>query len=301
MRIILTGGGGLLGTYIRDELGSSAHSVEAWGRSPDSGQHPIPLHSVDLCDHSTVSERLTGFGPDVILHLAAISKPAQVLADPATAWQVNVEGTRTLCDWCRESGCRLVFTSTDMVFDGRHAPYREDAQPSPSNEYGRTKAKGERLVQSVPTGLVARIPLLYGPMRCNRPSFYDHSLTALRSGKPQLFFEDEFRTPLDLLTAARLLIGLSEIQAAGIVHLGGPERLSRLELMSRVADVLGIESRLLGGNRLADHPGPEPRPANTSMVSERIRSLVPHLRMPTVEAAVVAMTAAKHGSPFPMA
>ena len=176
-----------------------------------------------------------------------------------------------------------------MVFDGNHAPYREDAQPAPANEYGRTKGQGEQLVLAIPTGMVVRIPLLYGPTRCNRPSFYDHSLNALDTGQRQLFFEDEYRTPLDLQTAARLLIGLSESQAVGTVHLGGPERMSRLELMKRVARKLGIDERLIGGNRLNDHPGIEPRPADTTMISERISELVPGVPRPTVEQAVAQM------------
>jgi dTDP-4-dehydrorhamnose reductase len=134
--------------------------------------------------------------------------------------------------------------------------------------------------------LVVRVPLLYGPRRWRLPSFYNNSVAALDRGERQLFFEDEFRTPLDFTTAGRLILALAQTEAVGIVHLGGPERLSRLELMRRVARTLGIDDRLIGGSRLADHPAPEPRPVDTSLVSERIATLVPHIRRPSVEEAV---------------
>jgi dTDP-4-dehydrorhamnose reductase len=287
MRIIVTGASGQLGTYVLDELAGSDHLCEGWSSGSErEAPGAIRVVPVDLLDEARVTGKLITFRPDVVIHLAAVSKPALVLADPGRAFLVNVEATRRLATWCQTSGCRLVFTSTDMVFDGRTAPYRENATPSPSNEYGRTKALGEKLVEETRTGLVLRLPLLYGPTRCGRESFYDHSLAALGRDEPRVFFEDEYRTPLDLLTAARLIIALAETNAVGIVHLGGPERLSRLDLMSRVARTLGIDKRLVGGNRLADHPGPEPRPVDTSLSSERIDELVPAHNRPAVEEAV---------------
>ncbi len=291
MRIIVTGASGQLGTYILDELTAlrAVHQIQAWTSSRHLAGNSNGLVPVNLCDLAATKAVLELFQPDVILHLAAVSKPAQVLGDRDYAWNVNVRGTESLVEWCRKTHCRLVFTSTDMVFDGTHAPYREDAQPSPSNEYGRTKAVAESLVLSIPQGMVVRVPLLYGPTRCDRPSFYDQSLNALRGGESQFFFEDEYRTPLDLLTAARLLIGLSDCQAAGIVHLGGPERLSRLQLMRRVAARLGINQSLIAGNRLSDQVGPEPRPADTAMVSDRIAVLVPNVLRPPIETAITQM------------
>ena len=109
-------------------------------------------------------------------------------------------------------------------------------------------------------GLVVRLSMLFGPALFDRASFFDQAVADLRSGTPRAFFDDEFRTPLDYVSAARLLIRLAVGDATGIIHAGGPERLSRFELMRRAATALGAEAGLVRANRRADVPTPSPDP-----------------------------------------
>ena len=108
----------------------------------------------------------------------------------------------------------------------------------------------------------------------------------LSAGQPQVFFEDEFRTPLDYATAARALIRLAETEAQGIVHVAGRERVSRYELMLRVAGALGLEASLVRANRKADLTLTEPRPADVSLDTSRLDSLLPDLDRPSIENAL---------------
>ena len=89
---------------------------------------------------------------------------------------------------------------------------------------------------------------------------------------PQAFFTDELRTPLHYAIASRILIRLAESETRGLIHVGGPERLSRYELMRRVASVLGIDPHLVQPNVRADVPLVEPRPADVSLNSSRLIS-----------------------------
>jgi dTDP-4-dehydrorhamnose reductase len=141
-------------------------------------------------------------------------------------------------------------------------------------------------VRAIPNGLAARVSLLYGPSRCGRESYFDRSLDALRRGESLAFFEDEFRTPLDLGTAARILLRLAESKVTGLIHVGGPERLSRFELMRRAAMALGLDAGLIRPNRQADVPLAEPRPSDVSLDCSRLVGLWPDLRRPTVEEAL---------------
>ena len=138
----------------------------------------------------------------------------------------------------------------------------------------------------VPRGLVARLSLLYGPSRSGREGFFDRTISALRAGEPQAFFTDEHRTPLDYATAARALVRLAESETLGTIHLGGPERLSRFELMSRAAGAMGIDPTLVKPNRRADVPFAEPRPADLSLDSSRLNRLFVDLAFPQVENAL---------------
>jgi dTDP-4-dehydrorhamnose reductase len=203
MRVVLTGASGQLGAWALEELAARGHVVDGWSSAEAQHRGAHLLVPVDLLDDHAVGTRLQAFEPDAVLHLAAVSKPDAVLRDPVHARRVNVEGTARLAAWCARRGRRLVFTSTDMVFDGARGWYAEDEGPSPVVEYGRTKAEAEAVVRGVPRGLVARVPLLFGPSRIGKPTFFDASMDALRAGRSQAFFEDEYRTPLDYGSAAR--------------------------------------------------------------------------------------------------
>jgi dTDP-4-dehydrorhamnose reductase len=288
MRVVLTGASGQLGGYLLGALSSRGHEVCAWssGLSGGGGVGGGEWIGVDLTDAGATSRGLEEVDPGVIVHAAAVSRADEAHRDPGRARGVNVEATRRLADWCRARGRRLVFTSTDLVFDGSRAWNREDDPAEPILEYGRTKRAAEAAVLATPRGLVARLSLLYGPSRGGRPGFFDASVMAIGRGEPRTFFEDEFRTSLDLATAAEVLTRLAGSEARGLVHVAGPERLSRFALMRRVVDALGMDTALVRANRRADAPSAEPRPADVSLDTERLISLCPDLRRPSVEEAV---------------
>ncbi len=133
---------------------------------------------------------------------------------------------------------------------------------------------------------MARISLLFGPTPSGRPGFFDAEMNALRRGEPRRYFEDEHRTPLDYRTAAAILVRLAESDLAGIIHVGGRERLSRLELMRRAAVDAGIDAELVRPGRQADARPIEPRPADVSLDTSRLARLFPDIERPSVEAVV---------------
>ncbi len=132
-------------------------------------------------------------------------------------------------------------------------------------------------------GVVARLSLLYGPALGQRRGFYDQAVAALQSGQPQSFFADEYRTPLDYRTAATLLARLAESDHVGLIHAGGPTRLTRFELMRRIAVALGIAPTLVLPGYLRDASLAEPRPADVSLDTTSLARLFPDLAVPSIE------------------
>ncbi len=172
------------------------------------------------------------------------------------------------------------------MFDGSR-PWNREVDPAvPVLEYGRTKLAAETLVLAKCRGLVVRLSMLFGPSRTGHPAYFDQAIAAIRTGTPQEFFEDEFRTPLDYLTAVEVLVRLAQSDATGIVHLGGRERVSRFELMQRAATALGAEPELVRANRRGDAHTLEPRPADVSLDTARLRTMFPDLVLPTIEEAL---------------
>jgi dTDP-4-dehydrorhamnose reductase len=295
MRTVVTGASGQLGAYLLEFLVEAGHDVSAWSGTSAGERAGISLLPIDLTDANTTERALAAADPEVILHAAAMSAADLVRRDPELAWRTNVEATAHLADWCRRRNRRMVFTSTDLVFDGTRGWYREDDPAEPVLEYGRTKRAAERAVVAAPRGLVARVSLMYGLSRCGRPAFFDRTLDALRQGHAQALFVDEFRTPLHLATAAAILTRLVAHDATGILHVGGSERVSRYELMRRSALALGMDTRLITGNRRSEVTLAEPRPADVSLDTTRLALLLPSVHRPTIEESLASSSPCRTG------
>ena len=279
MRILVTGASGQLGGYLLRRLRGAGDAVVAWSGTRPGERFGVPLLPVDLADERSVVEAFRSARPDVVVHAAAVSAVAQCYREPHRALAINVRASALLADLAEQAGARLLLVSTDMVFDGAKGDYREEDVPAPLSVYGRSKADAERAVLAH-GGAVARVSLLFGPGLAGRPSFFDEQVAALRQRRPIALFADEWRTPLSLETAAQGLLAVARSSFTGLLHLGGPERLSRLEMGQRLARFLGADPAVLVAASRTAVAGPEPRPRDLALASGRWRALFPQTRWP---------------------
>jgi dTDP-4-dehydrorhamnose reductase len=133
---------------------------------------------------------------------------------------------------------------------------------------------------------VARLSLLYGPSLIGRPYFFDEQVCCLREGRPVTLFHDEWRTPLHLGIAAKSLLDILDSSYEGILHVGGPERLSRLEMGLRLAKFLEVSKPAINKVSRESIMG-EPRPRDTSLDCSLWRKLFPGVPWPTFEESLV--------------
>jgi dTDP-4-dehydrorhamnose reductase len=297
MRILVTGASGQLGGYLLRELRRRDESVIAWSGSHTGSLFGYPLRQVDLADKNAVVAAFREARPDAILHSGALASVADCYKDAERARRVNTLGSAVLAELADEAAIRLVHVSTDLVFDGRRGGYREEDAVGPLSTYGRTKAEAEEAVLAYAGALVVRVPLLFGPSLIGRPNFFDQQTAALREGKLISLFHDEWRTPLDYHTAALALIALLEADFIGILHVGGPERISRLEMGQRLASFLRRDPAVLVAVSRDSTPAAEPRPCDTSLDSSRWRRLLPRLPWPRWDEAVRELFALAGGMP----
>jgi dTDP-4-dehydrorhamnose reductase len=294
-RYLVTGASGQLGAYLLRELRDGGAAVTAWSGSAASERFGVPLRPVDLGDADAVADAFRDARPDVVIHAGAMARVADCLRDPARAGRVNAGGAAALAGLSADAGARFVHVSTDLVFDGERAPYSETDTPHPLSVYGRTKRDAEAAALAAPRSAVARVSLLFGPSRSGRPSFFDEQAAALRERRPVMLFEDEWRTPLSLATAARALVALARSDFTGVLHVGGPERLSRLEMGRRLAAFLNADPSAITPGRRDDAPAGEPRPRDVSLDSARSRGLFPRLPWPGFEEAMREMQEGERG------
>jgi dTDP-4-dehydrorhamnose reductase len=135
---------------------------------------------------------------------------------------------------------------------------------------------------------VVRVSLLFGPSLNGRPNFFDRQVAALQAGQAVRLFDDEWRTPLDLPTAAKALNAVAELPYVGLLHVGGPERMSRLEMGHRLAKVLGVGPDCIQSISRRSVAG-EPRPRDTSLDSKFWRARFPQMTWPSFEESLTEM------------
>ncbi len=291
-RWILTGASGQLGGFLLRKLrdiASPSDILALAGMGRILGEDGLSARGlrvvrIDLADHDALRGCLTGFRPTRVLHVGGITSVADACAHPARAEQVNVGGTRAVAEAAAACGARLLYASTDMVFDGRRAPYRESDPPAPLSRYGESKAAAERVLADFDDVLIVRLPLMYGFNLTDRPTTFSNQYNALRRGETLRLFTDEYRTPVWLKDAAAAMLALAGSDQTGIIHVAGPERLSRYEMVERLARVLGIADPKLEGISRLSIDALEPRPEDLSLDGTRFAAAFPNAAPRTITA-----------------
>ena len=262
-KLLVTGISGFLGWHIAQHL-QDDWQVQGIYQNNKSDNEIIQTDSLNLTDNQSVTNYLKQYQPDAILHLAANSNPNNCEQNPLSN-NINVKATIHLAKWCAIQNIPFIFTSTDLVFDGKNAPYAEADSANPIMIYGKQKLEAEQQVlQIYPQATIARMPLMYG-MPSNGLGFMNAWVKNLKEGKNIYCFTDEYRTAASGSDAARGLFLLLEKKVNGIFHLGGKERLSRFEFASQVAEYFGLDKKLIIPSLQKDVQMPAKRPADVSL------------------------------------
>jgi dTDP-4-dehydrorhamnose reductase len=268
-KLLVTGAGGFLGWHV---CAMARNHWQTWGvvRSHQIDIPGVIVVSADLTDHHAVRTLMRDIGPDAVIHCAALARPNDCELYPDQSRRINVDATAFLAGLCADARVPMIFTSTDLVFDGEHPPYAETSQPGPICVYGAHKLEAERLLLA--QGLlmtVCRMPLMFGDPSPSAASFCTPMINALLSGTSVPVFADEVRTPVSATTAASGLLMAIGKQVPGIIHLGGREAVSRLEFGLKLATALGCDPGLLAVVHRKDIVMAAPRPRDVSLDSTR--------------------------------
>ena len=266
MKITITGGSGLLGGALHDELGGR-HEVIRWSHT-QRGRNLLP---VDIREPAAARQAMELAVPDLVIHSAAYRDPDFCERDSAEARSLNVDGTRHVFEETRRARARFVLISTDYVFDGRSPPYREESPVGPINVYGQTKVEAEELVRGGREHLILRLPILYGPGAKPGWDLIDKLRQTAEADHEVAVDDQARRTPTLTTNVAEALAFLLERQATGTFHFSSGDVVTRLGMVRIVADLLGLRS---------DHlkAGPAPpqlarRPEAALLDAEKIRAL----------------------------
>jgi dTDP-4-dehydrorhamnose reductase len=267
-KLLITGASGFLGWNLC-QIARSQWETHGFYHQHSIEIANVQLDRVDLTDIDLLTVAIDRIAPDAIIHTAAASNPNFCQQQPDLSQRINVTASQALAQICADAKIPLVFTSTDLVFDGTQAPYLETDPVSPLNIYGEQKVAAERaILATYNRAVICRMPLMFGNAPPTATSFIQPWLTALSVGQSLQLFVDEFRTPVSATTAAKGLL-LALTAPPGIIHLGGSERISRYEFGKLMADVFGLDRALLVPIYQKDLVMAAPRAADVSLDSTK--------------------------------
>ena len=276
---LITGASGQLGPYLIEEALRQETSLIAWyNKHPIHTPH-ILQSKIDLESTDSIQQLLQQQQPQVIIHAAGLTQIAACFKNPAKAEALNATTTQIFADYAITHNARLIYLSTDMVFDGDTlSPYSESDKPNPQTVYGQSKYEGEKRAYLTPNSCVIRLPLLYGPSLNHKTTFQDQLIEDLSQGKKRKMFSDEYRTPLLFADAAKQILALASSHTQGLFHLAGPNVLSRYQHAKLIAQENHLGSEHIEPGLSVEFNSPEPRPLNTSLDNQKFLSQFPEFR-----------------------
>jgi dTDP-4-dehydrorhamnose reductase len=262
VKILITGGGGQLGTDLARRAGAT-----------DRHEITTATHAeIDVGDRDSVLSAVTHLRPDLVLHAAAWTAVDACESDPDHAWRVNALGSRYVAESTQLVGAHLVAVSTDYVFDGvAVSPYNEWDRPSPVSVYGKSKLAGEEEVRSIaPGATIVRTSWVCGAHGANMVK------TILRLAEaegPLRFVDDQRGCPTFTEDLAGMLLHLGISRRSGLFHVTNQRATTWFEFAQDVVAAAGLDRNMVQPIRTSDldPPRPAPRPTNSVLDNAALR------------------------------
>lgn len=227
MKFFVTGVNGQLGHDVMNELYKRGHEgvgsdiADAYaGVADGSPVTTVPYVSLDITDKNAVMETITEIRPDAVIHCAAWTAVDMAEDDGMVdaVRRVNAGGTQNIADACKTVGCKMLYLSTDYVFDGQGTePWKPDCKDyKPLNVYGQTKLEGELAVSStLDEYFIVRIAWVFG---LNGKNFIKTMINVGKTHDEVRVVNDQIGTPTYTFDLARLLVDMCESEKYGYYH-----------------------------------------------------------------------------------
>ncbi|MDH5447447.1 MAG: dTDP-4-dehydrorhamnose reductase [Candidatus Bathyarchaeota archaeon] len=270
-KILVTGASGLLGSKIVDK------AEEKYAVYPTHTTHPMFLKSLkmNITDESEVKRIFSKVKPDVVIHTAAKTNVDKCETNKDYALRVNAAGTKILAEACRQAYARIVYVSTDYVFDGEKGLYTEEDEPNPINYYGLTKLMGEKYVAKLcERFVILRTSVLYG-VHPEKPNFAMWIIKSLKKKKPLTVVEDHYNSPTFADNLAEVILEIVDKGLEGIYHTAGSERISRYGFALKVVEAFDFDASLVRSIKMSELKAwIAKRPKDSSLCVDKVKKRI---------------------------
>lgn len=266
-KLLLTGASGFLGRHILSVV-TGGYDVYAIGNNNPVNRSGLTEVKCDIRNYIELGNYIDDIEPDMIIHAAAIADANFCQQNKEVSYAVNVEAAVNLAGIAADYNIPFAFISTDLVFDGSRGMYTEDDDKNPLSLYGEQKAEAEEEIRSIyPSATIFRLPLMLGEPTAGKANYLSSFLQQVKDGKAATLFYDEYRSAGD---AKSIAVGMLDLLGSGkdlppVLHMAGPDRLSRYDIGVKIARAYGIDEKLLQSVSQKDLQMAAPRPADVSL------------------------------------
>ncbi len=264
---LVIGAAGQVGEHLAQALVQAGHPVAGADFLPAAGIEPL-----DIRDLSQVQALVERVAPAVVYLPAALTNVDYCELHPAQSYGTNVLGVANVVAAANAAGARLVYFSSDYVFDGRAGPYTEAAPANPINEYGRHKLLAEHHIGlHARDYLIVRTTGVFGWERQGK-NFVYRLWQTLSAGQPVRVPVDQVANPTYAPNLAAVTVDLAGAGARGVYNVVGPERLSRYEFACAAAETFGLDPRLVQPVATSELGQAAARPLNAGLVVDKVQA-----------------------------
>lgn len=270
MKALVIGAPGLVGrALVRSLQTRGAEALGTYRSRPLDGMVPL-----DVTDAGGVRSIIQAHRPTVVFLTAALTAVDYCEGHRDEAWRINVDGPAVVAKEARSVGAKLVFYSTEYVFDGVAGPYGEDDPPNPLGAYAQSKAAGEEAIRAaLDDHLIVRTTVVFGwePTSLN---FAMQVWKRLSAGETMRVPSDQWSNPTLADFLAEASVRLAGRDVRGVVNVVGGDRVPRTEFAVRLARRLGLDPTLIEPVTTAELNQVAPRPLNAGLRTERLAALL---------------------------
>ncbi|MBI5636595.1 MAG: SDR family oxidoreductase [Nitrospinae bacterium] len=267
MKILVTGAAGQIGHRVALHLAARHHVVAAVRTGGIPGIENVTM---DIAEPLSVRIAVDHVMPDAVVHCAAMTNADDCEKDRALCRRVNVDGARALAEESARVGAKLVYVSTDLVFDGAKGNYAEDDKPNPLSYYAETKLEGERITAATMADYaIARTAVVFGKGGIPPRGFAVWLVETLRAGKKVRLYTDQFRSHFYLGDCAAAIGLMLEKKLTGLYHLSPGRKESRHAFGMALAEKLGLDRSLIEAIGMDDAAMDAKRPKDCSLSNAR--------------------------------
>ena len=273
-KLLIIGGSGLVGSTLL-QYASPNYSIHFTYNTNKITFDNINSTQINLLgNQKMIIDLIKEVQPDIVVNTAAHSSVDLCETDHSIADKLHVDITQDITQACKDIDSKLVYISTDAVFQGElHKKYTELDQPNPINYYGKTKLQAEQITLNASSkNVVLRTAVIYGWHKKSR--FTNWIIQTLKENHIVDPFIDQYNTPTLVDDLAKSLLSIFEKNISGMFHATGKSCLNRYEFALILASTFGLDKKLIKSVTSKEKKQDAPRPTSTCLDSRKLEKLI---------------------------